>query len=163
MCAELNGNKPENMKRNKDNDVGIAISVASNLIKREINRKFEMQGEDALTGKQNAVLGYLLNEAENKDVFQKDIEKLFEIRGSSATTMMQILEDKGYIRREPVEYDARLKRIVPTKKAEDEQKEVRKLLDSFSDDLKEGISDEDLKVFFKVMGIIKDNLKKGKR
>ncbi|MCR5272339.1 MAG: MarR family winged helix-turn-helix transcriptional regulator [Lachnospiraceae bacterium] len=141
-------------------DIGMAINAMSNLIKRKINAYFDMSGPDALTGKQNAVLGYLLNESEKRDIFQKDIEKVFEIRGSSATTMMQTLADKGYIERVPVDYDARLKKIVPTKKAAVEQTKVRKMLDEFSDSLKEGITKEEEDIFFKVMDKINENLRK---
>ena len=53
------------------------------------------------------------------DIYQKDVEKEFQIRRSTATGTLQILEKNGFIRREPVKQDARLKKLVPTDKAKE--------------------------------------------
>ena len=55
-----------------------------------------------------------LYENRKKDIFQKDIEKFFSIGRSTVTNIIQILEKKGYVRRESVEYDARLKKVILT-------------------------------------------------
>ena len=51
-------------------------------------------------------------------IIRKDIEEEFQIRKSTVTGILQLMEKNGFIYRESVEKDARLKRIVPTKKAE---------------------------------------------
>lgn len=61
---------------------------------------------------------FLLLETLHKVVYQKDIEEEFQIRKSTATGMLQLLEKNGFIVRESEKKDARLKRIIPTKKAE---------------------------------------------
>lgn len=143
-----------------DLDVGRAIGGTSNLIRRCIDKTVEKNSPDALTGKQNAVLGYIMHCSMEKDVFQKDIERDFTIRGSSATNMLQTLEDKGYLERKPVDYDARLKKLVLTQKAVEEQLKIKRVLDHFSEELQKDISEEELKVFFDVIGKIVKNIDK---
>jgi DNA-binding MarR family transcriptional regulator len=142
----------------RNQDVGLTINRMSNLIRRKIDVMVESGMTCDLTGKQNAILGYIFNESQKKDVFQKDIERIFEIRGSSATNMMKILEDKGYIKRVPVDHDARLKKLLATEKAKKQQDEVRRFLDKFSAGLKEGIEQKDLDTFYRVMEQVKGNL-----
>ena len=54
----------------------------------------------------------------HREVYQKDIEEEFRIRKSTATGILQLMEKNGFISRESSKKDARLKRIVPTPKAE---------------------------------------------
>ncbi len=51
------------------------------------------------------------------DIFQKDIEEEFGLRPPTATALLKELEQRGLIRKEPVPYDARRKKIVVTEEA----------------------------------------------
>ena len=53
----------------------------------------------------------------NRDIYQKDFEKAFSIRRSTATNMLKRMESHGLIERVPVPEDARLKKIMLTDKA----------------------------------------------
>ncbi len=59
---------------------------------------------------QVATIGYLYF-FQDRDIFQKDLEAQFKLRRSTVSSMLNNLEKKGFIRREPVDYDARLKRL----------------------------------------------------
>ena len=61
---------------------------------------------------------FILLRTLHTDVYQKDIEEEFRIRKSTVTGILKLLEKNGFIRRESVPQDARLKRIVPTARAE---------------------------------------------
>ena len=54
---------------------------------------------------------------EEGDLFQKDIESAFQMRRSTATGILQLMEQHGILRREPVAHDGRLKRLVLTDRA----------------------------------------------
>ena len=49
-------------------------------------------------------------------MFQRDIEREFSITRSTVTNILQLMERKGYIERQSVPQDARLKRLVLTEK-----------------------------------------------
>ena len=67
------------------------------------------RGVDELTAMHGWILGYLCRN-EHKDIFQKDIEAEFKICRSTVTNILKLMEKKGYIKRESVPYDARLKK-----------------------------------------------------
>ena len=101
----------------KEIHMGRLIQVLSHQMKRK-NCVISMINDDGLTTMQKHVLKFLLLETLHKVVYQKDIEEEFQIRKSTATGMLQLLEKNGFIVRESEKKDARLKRIIPTKKAE---------------------------------------------
>lgn len=72
-----------------------------------------------LTAMQAHTLKYILVNSMCRDIYQRDIEAEFQIRRPTATGTLQLLEKNGFITRESVAGDARLKRIVPTAKAEE--------------------------------------------
>ena len=72
--------------------------------------------------------------------------------------MLKGLEEKNFITREPVEGDARLKKICLTPTAQTMQANVLDRLDDFEDLLSRGISEEEMNVFFTVTEKIKKNL-----
>ena len=47
----------------------------------------------------------------DRDIFQKDVEDAFHINRSSVTSAVKLMEKKGYITRQPVSTDARLKKL----------------------------------------------------
>ena len=80
-------------------------------------RRFEKESKDFdATGGQLMVLKFLYDH-ENEDVYQKDIEKFIDVRGSTATVILQTLTKKGYIKRVACSSDGRLKKIVLCEKA----------------------------------------------
>ena len=56
------------------------------------------------------ILGYLYW-SRPKDVYQKDIEEHFNITRSSVAGIVKLMEQKGYILRQSVQGDARLKKL----------------------------------------------------
>lgn len=101
----------------KEIPMGRLIHVLSHQMKRK-TAIVTMIDDDGLTNMQKHVLKFLLLETLHRVVYQKDIEEEFQIRKSTATGMLQLLEKNGFIVRESEKKDARLKRIIPTRKAE---------------------------------------------
>ena len=89
--------------------VGGEIRVLSNLIKRCMDDGMPPE----TTGMQGWIIGFL-HRNEDRDMFQRDVEAEFNIRRSTATGILQLMEKNGFLLREPVAYDARLKKLVLT-------------------------------------------------
>ncbi|MFV0465484.1 MAG: MarR family winged helix-turn-helix transcriptional regulator [Lachnospiraceae bacterium] len=141
-----------------DRKIGYEIKSLTNMIHRRLGYVFSKEEFKELTGMQNAVLGHVLDHIGKQDIFQKDIEKAFNIRRSTATVMIQGLEQKGYLTRSPVEFDARLKKIELTDKAIRHQKRVQEEFEKFNNDLKMGFSQKELDEFFRLIDKLKCNL-----
>ena len=90
----------------KEIHMGRLIQVLSHQMKRK-NYVISMINDDGLTTMQKHVLKFLLLETLHKVVYQKDIEEEFQIRKSTATGMLQLLEKNGFIVRESEKKDAR--------------------------------------------------------
>ena len=98
--------------------------------------------------------------AYKSDIVQKDIEEEFGLRPPTATALLKELEQRGLIRKEPVPYDARKKKIVVTEEALQYKDCVLKGLKELDQKLTAGISDEEVQVFFYVTDKMLDNLAK---
>jgi DNA-binding MarR family transcriptional regulator len=110
-----------------------------------------------LTGTQIQIIGYI-HHAAKSDVFQKDIETKYSIRRSTATGILQLLEKNGLVTREPVDYDARLKKIVLTEKALTISRQAKRNLSELEEQLTKGISAEELAIFRSIIRKMKANL-----
>ena len=125
-------------------DVGRLINTLSHQLKRQMCAH---ESEDSLTNMQRHVLHYILFQSLQHDIYQKDLEKEFQIRRSTASGTLQLLEKNGFIRREAVERDARLKKIVPTDKARGVREHILGNIRYMELTLRRGIPEEKLKVF----------------
>lgn len=95
--------------------IGWHVKVLSNLIKREVGNYCCEKCSDELTGNNMFIIGYLAKNRE-KDIFQKDLEEVFSVRRSTMSAIILRMEKKGFLVRESVAYDARLKKLVLTEK-----------------------------------------------
>ncbi len=81
--------------------IGYEIKNLSNLVKRRIIEETSKSNLDGLTGMQGWIIGYVYRHSDHNDVFQRDLEKEFNIRRSTATGILQLMEKNGLINREP--------------------------------------------------------------
>lgn len=129
------------------------VGKLSNKIRRRID---SFSSKKNLSGSQGKVLHFIL--AQTEDVFQKDIEEEYSLRPSSATELLKQMEKNGLIRREQTAYDARLKRIIPTEKAEAFKDQVIEDLTTLEEEITRGIDPEKLEIFYQVVEQMMKNL-----
>ena len=130
--------------------IGFDIRTLSILIKRYIDGSATKQYVDNLTGTHGWVIGYLYDNRDH-DVYQRDLETQFSIRRSTATGILQLMEKNELILREPVESDARLKKLVLTEKALDIHKMVEEDRKRTEEQLTKGIDAQELAIFRKAL------------
>ena len=135
--------------------IGKEIIVLSNRIKRKMRSAAESLG---ITDTQGRILKYIWEESKKREVFQKDIEDEFDIRRSSVTQVIQLLERDGLIVRESVERDARLKKLVLTKKAIHIQEVMNGKIRELEFQMQKDISEEEREIFLKILSKIKRNV-----
>ena len=96
--------------------VGKELRNICNKMKRLVDERTANCKPASLTGMQGWIMGYIAAN-EGRDIFQKDVEKEFDIRRSTASGILQLMETNGYLIRQPVLRDGRLKKLVLTAKA----------------------------------------------
>ena len=104
----------QELRKAREHHVGRIIHMLSHQLKR---RGTMPEVEMGLTPMQKHVLTFILFETMERDLYQRDIEEEFRIRRSTASGILQLMEKNGFLLREPVAYDARLKKLVLTPKA----------------------------------------------
>lgn len=148
----------EEMKQKLDMHVGRLIHILSHSMRR--HNPAEIMENDDLTVMQKHVLKFILLETMHRDLYQKDIEEEFQIRKSTATGILKLMEKNGYIYRESVKQDARLKRIVPTEKAKQIRSVLLKSIEEGEAKMLRGIPEEDVELCKRVLWQMYENQKK---
>lgn len=135
------------------------IKCLANLIERYMFQKTCKCGNPDITGRQMHIIGYICKENElGNDVFQKDIETKLNVRPSTSTAMLKVLEKNGYIIRQSVSGDLRLKKLVLTDKANNAAEYAFTTIKESESRITDGIAKEELDTFFKVIDKMKSNL-----
>ncbi len=124
---------------------------------RELNGAFKKKfitcgmaaGLDEVTLMHGWIMGYLYHNQE-RAIYQKTIESDFYIKRSTVTTILQLMEKKGYIRRAAVEGDARLKQIFLTEQGKEIAARTKGMIEDMESTVIEGIAEDKLDIFYEV-------------
>ncbi|MCI6189547.1 MAG: MarR family transcriptional regulator [Clostridium sp.] len=135
--------------------IGKAIHMVGNQMKRLADNA---AAEYGLTSIQSRMIRFLYLESKKRDVYQKDIEEEFNIRRSSVSSVLQLLEKKGYIERVSVEKDGRLKKIVLTGTGKLIQEKVHSLIQEGEKRLKDELTEEELNLFIDILSRLSKKL-----
>ncbi|MDE6363025.1 MAG: MarR family transcriptional regulator [Lachnospiraceae bacterium] len=114
-------------------------------------------GLDEVTLMHGWIMGYLYRNQE-RAVYQKTIESNFNIRRSTVTAILQLMEKKGYIKRSAVEGDARLKQISLTDQGMAIAIKTKAMIDNMESTILEGIEPERLEIFYEVAQKLMTNM-----
>ncbi|MEA4895798.1 MAG: MarR family winged helix-turn-helix transcriptional regulator [Oscillospiraceae bacterium] len=137
--------------------VGLELRALNNMIRRYFEFSSHKKEIDSITGNNGWIIGYLANHPE-QDIFQKDIEDHFTIARSTASKVLTLMEQKGLIQRQPVEQDARLKKIVLTDKAWEVREIMWKDAEKLEATLVEGFNEEDINKLMSYLNRMKENI-----
>lgn len=137
----------------EERNIGFEIKTVSNLMKRKMEN--DIGSKDNITRNHTYILGFLHHER-NRDIFQKDIEKEFQIRRSTATGILNVMEKNRLIQRVPCKEDARQKKIVVTEKGKELHKKSFEQMQNFEKRLKNSLTEKELEEFFNILDKLKE-------
>lgn len=138
--------------------VGLDISKINHIISRKMDAAVINAIDDNITVSQAFVIDFIILEGKNKDIFQKDFEKAFDLKRSSISLMLNNMEKSNLIERVPVSEDGRLKKIILTEKSKKLYEKISPAIDSIENKLSNGLTSEELEVFHQVLNKIRTNL-----
>lgn len=93
----------------KQEYIGQKIIHLSRNIERALGKNISQYG---LSNIQGRIINFVYRESPKRDIFQKDIEEKFNIRGSSVSSVLNLMESHDILKRISVAEDGRLKKIV---------------------------------------------------
>ena len=141
-----------------DREIGYEIRVLNNTIRNSINSiklNKAIESNPHTTRLHAWVIGFVFHS--KNPVYQKDIETEFQIKRSTASTLLASIEKNGLITRRSVDHDARLKQVILTDKARKMHETFLVTAKKVEENLARGLSDEELRNFFSTLDKISDN------
>ena len=139
------------MVDNEERHIGKLLRILSNLIRRKVENELNQSGVE-VTSSQARIISFLYRQTQSRNVYQRDIEDEFDIRRSTVTNTLQLLEKNGYISRVSVDEDARLKKLLLTEKGNEIYEVLRKSILEVEGELNDIYSIEELKELFYLLG-----------
>ena len=138
------------------NKIGYDLTSIANFFR---HRATAIQSK-AYPSKLSASNGYIISflcENEGRDIFQKDIEREFDLGRSSVSSILGELERVNLIERKNVTTDNRLKKVVVTEAGKLINNACKREIDHFFYDLASDLSESEVQTFVKVLTTMKKN------
>lgn len=135
------------------------MKLLEQLINKKVGQVFEQSGVETISYSSFSVLEYLALH-QGTDVFQKDVEHALSINRATASKMIKLLTQKGYLSQAPYAQDARYKLLFLTaagRKLYQQDVQAAAKLDQFFNDV---LSEEDFQAFDRIHDKLVQKLKK---
>ena len=144
-----------------DNKVLYEIKSLEKMLVRELINNSDIKDIENLlpTPTQCQIIEYILNN-KNKDIYQKDLEKVLNLRRATVSGVLHTMEKNGLIKRVTDESDTRTKKIILNEKIPERFNEYSKKIKKIENNIIKDISDKDLEIFLKVISQMKESIKK---
>lgn len=134
-------------------NLSILINKIANQLKRKMDK--EMNENYNLTKTQSLVLSYINS---NKEIYQKDIEKRFSIRRSTATEILNLMEKRNLIKRTPSKIDKRLNNIEITEEGIKLEKVGKEKIKELEKHMTKSLTKEEKKELIRLLEKVEQNL-----
>ncbi|MCM1158527.1 MAG: MarR family winged helix-turn-helix transcriptional regulator [Bacteroidales bacterium] len=152
-CRFPGGGEPQGNEQR----VGFQLKVLEHMFRRDMEAGIRKIGFEGMSVINAWIIDYLAQN-EDRDIFQKDIEKNFKIGKSSIAGTLKMMEKKGFIIRESVQGDARLKRVCLTDKGREYADKMEQGRDDMEKKICTGLTEEEIASFFRIIKKMQDNL-----
>lgn len=147
------------MQKLNDKLISTQLRGLSHRIHRFLENSPNKKAIDSITGTHGWIIAFLSCN-KDKDIFQKDVEREFDVTRSTASKVIDLMEQKGLVRREKVPCDARLKKLVLTEEAESIAKLFEADRVSLEETLTKGFTDAEKENLCDFIIRMKTNLEK---
>ncbi len=137
--------------------IGFEIKEINDLIIKKMMRSAVCEKRCMISPTQVKIIEYLCK-SKDETVYQKDIEKTLNLKRSTVSGILDTMEKNNLISRKSVKEDLRLKEIILTDYAIDKLNLIKRKIKEINNALGKNISEDDLKVFYRVTKQIKQNI-----
>ena len=141
--------------------LGLDIEKIDRIISRDMDANIMKAVGDKVTVSQAYVIDFMIN-TDKEDIFQKDLEKQFDLKRAAISLMLNNMEKNDLIKRVPVSEDARLKKLVLTEKSIALADTITTAIDEIENTLLEDLTQEEIDNFYTVLNKMRNSLSKRK-
>ncbi len=133
------------------------LKILTNLFSRKIEEGIRKQVQIPITPVQAQILSFF-GRTNRTSIPQREIQKEFGIRGSTAANILHLMENNNLISRSPRATDARQNMVTLTKTSQKLCAQHLAFFQEFEQTLKSDLTDEELRQFFTITEKLKKNL-----
>lgn len=141
-----------------EDSIGFHFREVNHLMERCLYLRHLGSGADKITASHGWMISYLYHNMD-KEIYQKTMETEFHMAKSTVTSILQAMERSGYITREGVAHDARLKKILLTEEGKKLYRDSEEYIRGVEKRIRGDIPQEDLDVFMRTVMQMEENLK----
>lgn len=123
-----------------------------------IRRISQFYKNDLISPAQARIIDYLIEK--NELVYQKDIEKLLDLRRSTISGILHTMEKNGLIVKNNTKEDARTKEIVLTQKAKELHNDINLKFDKLNEEICNNIDEKEIMIFLNILDKMINNIRK---
>lgn len=103
------------------------------------------------------IIDYILKQ-KDKDIYQKDLETVLNLRRATVSGVLQTMEKNGLIERITSDDDSRVKKIILNSSAKEMFIKGQKRIKEIETISLKGISEEELSIFLNVLNKMRNNI-----
>ena len=141
---------------NTEINLGLEIGLTSSALRAAGQKSLKLHGLDDITKEQFSILILLTI----KDgLYQTQIANILVKDRPNITRMIDILERKGFIRREKDDNNRRILKVFITPKGLEKAETAKPLRDKFSQVQYRGLSDEEILTLVRLLRKVRENFK----
>ena len=141
--------------------IGAEVKALNHAFRRQFAEAIRQTGAEDLSAMQGHIIGYL-SFCRDRDIFQRDIEETFNITRSSVTGIVKLMEEKGYLTRQSVPGDARLKKLTLTPKGLEHHERAMAAIEQVETTALQNFTQEEIDLFRSLCTRIRTNLSEKK-
>lgn len=135
----------------------LTLKILTNLFSRKLEEGIRKEVGNPITPAQAQILSFF-GRTKRVSIPQREIQKEFGIRGSTAANILRLMEKNNLISRSPRATDARQNMVTLTETSQELCKQHLAFFQEFEQTLQSDLSEEELKQFFAITEKLKKNL-----
>ena len=135
----------------------LTLKVLTNLFTRKLEEGIRKEVENSITPVQAQILSFF-GRTKRTAIPQREIQREFGIRGSTAANILHLMENNHLIARSPCPTDARQNIVSLTPISQDLCKKHLAFFQEFEQTLQSNLTEGELKQFFTITEKLKKNL-----
>lgn len=143
----------------KSHRVLYEIKTLEKLVFRSLTNDYKKELNCTITPTQIEIIKYII-ENSSKDIYQKDLEKLLNLRRATVSGVLHTMEKNNLIERVTWKSDARIKKIILKDNAIKLYKQKEEKLEELESVIVKNITEEELEQFSNIINRMKENISK---
>lgn len=142
----------------KEKSISAQLGRIHHVVMRNMESRLSLDSNYAITPPQVRTILFIAHQPAGTLICQRNLEEVFDLQPPSVSLLLRNMEKSGFIYRQSVEGDGRLKSVHLTPSAQELSYQLQRAFDQIEEIISQDITQEEREVFFSVLNKIRKNL-----